>query len=244
MEGRRIDRRAPAGPAPGRRVTAPSPRAAAGALLGLALGAGTLPLHAQNPIEGYDWSARTLRPSGQPIIPAFEGWYQEDDGSYRLCFGYWSGNIEAEVDIPHGPDNFIEPAEFDGVQPTHFMPVPRTGYRKHYCVFTVRIPEDHAGRDVVWTLRLGGSEFSAPGRVTAPAYMLDEPDSLSRAAAWGFLRRGGGDRELRRDHRGGPWDLARLQPGASAGIDRPASPLDRARGRPRGGDGPGSGRAP
>ena len=187
MEGSRIHRRAAAGPGQGRRKAVPTLRVGATALLALTLGGGALPARAQNPIEGYDWSARTLRPSGQPIIPAFEGWYQEPDGSYRLCFGYWSGNIEAEVDVPLGPDNFIEPAEFDGVQPTHFMPVPRTGYRKHYCVFTVRIPEDYAGRDVVWTLRLHGNEFSVPGRVTAPAYMLDEPDSNSRAAAWGFL---------------------------------------------------------
>ncbi len=33
------------------------------------------PLEAQNPVEGTDWVARTLRPSGQPVIPAFEGWW-------------------------------------------------------------------------------------------------------------------------------------------------------------------------
>ena len=163
-------------------------RTVAAGMVGTAiLAVGALSGHAQNPAEGYDWSARTLRPSGQPIIPSFEGWYQEPDGSYRLCFGYWSGNTDEEVDIPLGPDNFIEPSEFNGGQPTHFMPVPRTGYRKHYCVFTVHLPEDSGNRDVVWTLRVRGNEFSVPGRVTASAYVLDEPDSSSRAAAWGFL---------------------------------------------------------
>lgn len=163
-------------------------RAKAIGIVGTAfLAVGPLSAQAQNPTEGYDWSARALRPSGQPIVPSFEGWYQEPDGSYRLCFGYWSGNTEEEVDIPLGPDNFLEPSEFDGGQPTHFMPVPRTGYRKHYCVFTVNVPEDFGNQDVVWTLRFRGNELSVPGRLTASAYMLDEPDSSSRAAAWGFL---------------------------------------------------------
>ena len=160
---------------------------AAGALaLALAAGTGT-PIEGQLPWEGSDWSARTLRTSGAPVIPAFEGWYQEPDGSYRLCFGYWSGNTEASLDIPVGPDNFIEPAEFDGGQITHFMPVPRTGYRKHYCVFTVNVPSDFGNGQVVWTLRVRGQEYSVPGQLTSTAYMLDEPDSESRAAAWGFL---------------------------------------------------------
>ena len=64
MEASGNFRSAPAGPGPGR-------RAAAGTLVALTLAAGALPAHAQNPIEGYDWSARTLRTSGQPIIPAF-----------------------------------------------------------------------------------------------------------------------------------------------------------------------------
>ncbi len=91
------------------------------------------------------------------------------------------------MDIALGPENFIEPAEFDGGQPTHFMPVPRTGYRKHYCVFTVQVPADFGNQRVVWTLGRNGDFFSVPGHLGSTAYMLDEPDSSSRAAAWGFL---------------------------------------------------------
>ena len=136
-------------------------RSLAAGVLAVALLAGAeTPVEAQYPWEGYDWSARTLRTHSAPVIPAFEGWYQEPEGTYRLCFGYWSGNTEEEVDIPLGPDNFIEPSEFDGGQPTHFMPVPRTGYRKHYCVHSVQVPEDFGRGRVVWTLRVGGQEYS------------------------------------------------------------------------------------
>jgi len=155
----------------------------AGALVA-ALSAGMrTSLEGQNPDEG-GWSARTLRNFGQPVIPAFEGWYQEPDGTYQLCFGYWSGNTQESLDIPLGSNNFIEPSEFDGGQPTHFMPVPVTGYRKRYCVVTVNVPEDFGARRVVWTLRVNDQDYSAPGHLASSAYRLDEPDAPSRASAW------------------------------------------------------------
>ena len=83
------------------------------------------------------------------------------------------------VDIPLGPDNFIEPAELDGRQPTHFDPVPAAGYRRHFCVFSVTVPEDFGGGRVVWTLRSRGETVSAPGRLI-PSYVLDEPDAGAR----------------------------------------------------------------
>ena len=91
--------------------------------------AGSVPLEAQTPVTGAARTEmlRNLRPSGQPVVPIFEGWYSEPDGSYGLCFGYHNLNLQEALDIPLGPDNFIEPARFDGVQPTHFDPVPMTG---------------------------------------------------------------------------------------------------------------------
>ncbi|MDE0083609.1 MAG: hypothetical protein OYK82_01615 [Gammaproteobacteria bacterium] len=41
-----------------------------------------------------------------------------------------------EASGAHGPDNFIEPARFDGVQPTFFLEVP-PGWHGHYCIFTI-----------------------------------------------------------------------------------------------------------
>ena len=121
-----------------------------------------------------------LRPEGGPVIPIFEGWFQNADGTYELCFGYFSSNTEEVLEIPLGEDNFLEPREFDGMQPTHFLPVPAGG-RRYYCAFTVRVPETFGGdEDVVWTLRSNGVKHSVPGRVRYTAYNLEEPMRQTR----------------------------------------------------------------
>lgn len=118
------------------------------------------------------FNLQLLRPTGGPVIPIFEGWYQHPDGSYELSFGYFNTNTEEIIDIPIGPDNFIEPAQYNGVQPDHFLPVPE-GDRRHWGVFTVRVPADIGDQDVVWTLRMkNGRQFSVPGRVTRLPYEL------------------------------------------------------------------------
>ena len=155
-----------------------------GALITLVV-AGCMPLAAQTNTRGGDvagpgesqFDIQVLRPSGGPIIPMFEGWYQNLDGTYELLFGYFTANTEEYVDIPLGPDNFIAPAEFDGVQPTHFPPVPDED-RRHYGVFTVTVPEDFGSQDLVWTLRVPGRFppqerfYSVPGRITRTTYQL------------------------------------------------------------------------
>jgi hypothetical protein len=113
-----------------------------------------------------------LRPSGQPVIPIFDGWYQRPDGTHDLCFAYFSLNLQEELDIPVGPDNFVEPKEFNGNQPTHFHPVP-AGYRRHYCAFVVNVPKDFAKRRVVWTLRRDGQSYSVPGHIERREYILE-----------------------------------------------------------------------
>jgi len=37
---------------------------------------------------------------GQSISPAFEGWWQNDDESFTLFFGYMNTNWEQELDVP------------------------------------------------------------------------------------------------------------------------------------------------
>jgi hypothetical protein len=115
-------------------------------------------------------SIRNLRPSGMPVIPAFDGWIDNGDGSADLCFGYKSLNLEERRDIPLGPDNFIEPAQFDGGQPTFFLEVP-PGWMRHYCVFNVRVPI--GSEPVTWTLRHNGYEYTTPGHTGSPSYLLD-----------------------------------------------------------------------
>jgi len=136
-------------------------------------------LSAQHPIERNDWTVQMLRPSGQPVIPMFEGWYENPDGTRDLCFGYYTANTEQVLDIPLGPANYIEPRSFDGAQPTHFMPaMPTRGYRRYWCVFTVKVARESSD-PVVWTLVVNGHQYSARGHTGSRSYILDEPDTKS-----------------------------------------------------------------
>lgn len=110
----------------------------------------------------------TLTPQeGLPIIPVMEGWTANEDGSRTISFGYINRNEEA-VDIPVGENNRIEPAEFSGMQPSHFPSGRGTG------VFTVHVPADRVNEDVWWYVKSGnGSELKVPGRSNASAYELD-----------------------------------------------------------------------
>lgn len=132
-----------------------------------------------------------LRPSGQNVIPIYDGWFENPDQSYTFCFGYFNLNTEEAVDVPLGPGNRLEPARYDGAQPTHFDPVPdpelTSPYRHHWCVFTVTVPEDFGSGDVVWTLATQGDTLTVPASLI-PAYVLDEPASPGRYAVAPFLR--------------------------------------------------------
>ena len=48
--------------------------------------------------------------TGEPIAPFLEGWYANEDGTYTMSFGFFNLNSGQVLDIPIGPDNFIEPA--------------------------------------------------------------------------------------------------------------------------------------
>ncbi len=139
------------------------------------------------PFSERVFNEQVLRRSGQPVIPLFEGYYPNSDGTYEICFGYFNLNTEEDVDIPLGPDNMIEPAEFDGMQPTHFDRVPAANYRRRFCVFTVNVPADFGEREVRWTLNTHGEAITTPGKVLLP-YFLDEPNSGGRGIIAPVLR--------------------------------------------------------
>jgi len=126
-----------------------------------------------------EWKIQNLRPSGQPVIPIFDGWLEREDGSTDLCFGYFNLNLEEELEIPLGPDNFIDPPVYDGRQPTHFDEVPES-YRRYFCTFTVTLPPEAASDSVVWTLRLNGQTYAVPGDASVPGYRLDGFSQPSR----------------------------------------------------------------
>ena len=75
-------------------------------------------------------SAQTLPPtyinqtkfnSGQDVVPSFDGWLRNPDGTFTMVFGYMNRNYQEEPVIPAGPDNKIEPGPVDRAQPTYFL---------------------------------------------------------------------------------------------------------------------------
>ena len=137
-------------------------------------------IHAQQweekiPGNAGEWNVRALRPHGQPVIPIFDGWVLEEDGSANLCLGYFNLNLDEALEIPLGPNNYIEPAEYDGIQPTYFNPVPMNAANKmrHYCVFTVSVPAGGADR-IVWHLGRDYKEYSVPAHSGSQYWRVDD----------------------------------------------------------------------
>jgi hypothetical protein len=118
-------------------------------------------LHAQQELP-----LSPVPPRGLHVSPWFEGWYLNGDGTYTLSFGFFNRNSTETIEIPIGPENRIEPAELDGVQPSVFTPGRERG------VFAITVPKEYANRDIVWTLTNRGGSYAVPGRVTSPAYEL------------------------------------------------------------------------
>ena len=140
-----------------------------GALAGPAAAAGPAELAAQVTGPGPDgrWPLQPRSPGNRHLAPFMEGWYANEDGTFSISFGYLNANRDT-IRIPLGPDNFIEPAQFDGMQPTTFFPGHQRG------LFTVDLPEAMKDTDVWWTLRKENGEVTrVPGRVSSNAYQLD-----------------------------------------------------------------------
>ncbi len=108
------------------------------------------------PAYGTQRPLGSVSGGGETTTPVFEGWYENTDGTYSISFGYFNRNFEQHLEIPLGPNNFIEPAQHNGMQPTFFAP------RRHWGVFVINVPADHEG-EVVWTLRNSGKTFTIPG---------------------------------------------------------------------------------
>jgi hypothetical protein len=131
-----------------------------------------------------DWplAVANVLPFGQPVVPIFESWIPNPDGTIQFSFGYINLNSQEALHIPLGPDNFIEPRRFDGFQPTHFdvAPKERARFARHQSVFVVTVPKGFKG-DVVWTLRVRGQTYSSPARATREEYGIEDFESLTEA---------------------------------------------------------------
>jgi hypothetical protein len=95
--------------------------------------------------------------AGQSVIPYFEGWIRNADGTFDMVFGYFNRNYVQEFAIPAGPANIVEPGPMDQGQPTYFVP------RRQRYVYRVRVPADFGKKDVVWTLTANGHTERAYG---------------------------------------------------------------------------------
>jgi len=103
--------------------------------------------------------------SGQDVVPTFDGWIQNADGSYTLVFGYFNRNYREELVIPPGPNNSITPGDVDQGQPGIFVP------RRQKWIFTVKVPKDFGDKEVVWTLTAHGRTEKATGKLVRQLYI-------------------------------------------------------------------------
>ena len=93
--------------------------------------------------------------SGQDVVPVYEGWLKNADGTFTFVFGYFNRNWKEELVIPAGPDNKLEPGAADRGQPTYFLP------RRQSWVFRVQVPADWGNKELVWTLTAHGKTEKA-----------------------------------------------------------------------------------
>jgi hypothetical protein len=108
-------------------------------------------------------SAQVQLPSNPPkqfgasVSPAFEGWYDNADGTHTFLIGYYSRNTEQEIDIPIGPNNHFDPGPADMGQPTHFLT------RRRFGMFTITVPKEFPKtQKLTWTLNVNGTSTSIP----------------------------------------------------------------------------------
>ena len=83
--------------------------------------------------------------SGQDVVPSYEGWLRNADGTFTMVFGYLNRNWKEEPVVPAGDDNKLEPGPVDGGQPTYFLP------RRQPFIFRIVLPRDWGPKELVWT---------------------------------------------------------------------------------------------
>ena len=150
-------------------------------LLPILMGLLAAPLHAQLPRPLQDYPLATRGMTGEEVAPMFNGWILNEDRSITMIFGFGNLNRTSDLDVPLGPNNKLEPAEFQGAQPTHFPVYSRRGFVgiQERGAFAVTVPADMADTEVVWTLSSNGKTWSVPGRATSAAYEMSAAEMAS-----------------------------------------------------------------
>src|ERR1700680_952438 len=93
--------------------------------------------------------------SGQDVVPVYEGWMPNADGTFSFVFGYFNRNWKEELSIPAGPDNKMEPGTPDRGQATYFLP------RRQSFLFRVQVPKDWGQKELIWTITAHGRSEKA-----------------------------------------------------------------------------------
>lgn len=107
---------------------------------------------------------KTLQSFGAPVYPAFEGWYQNADGSATILIGYFNSNQTQTVDLPIGELNRFSPGPEDRGQPTRFEP------GRSWGVFSVEVPGDFDSQ-LSWTLVANENPINIPFHLEAPYFV-------------------------------------------------------------------------
>ena len=131
-----------------------------------ALAGGLVPALAQ--VQLPTANPQTQFSSGQDVVPVYEGWLRNPDGTFTFVFGYFNRNWKEELAIPAGPDNKLEPGAVDRGQPTYFLP------RRQSWVFRVQVPKDWGQQELVWTIMAHGRAEKAY------AQLLPEEEIIER----------------------------------------------------------------
>ena len=110
--------------------------------------------------------AQDMFDAGQNVVPVYEGWEANPDGSFNLVFGYLNRNYREHLHVPVGDDNFLEPGGPDQGQPTWFFT------RRHRFTFRITVPPDFGDSEIVWTLTANGRTEKAYATLL-PDYAID-----------------------------------------------------------------------
>jgi len=110
--------------------------------------------------QGIQLPSEPKKQFGSSVTGAYEGWYDNPDGTHTFLVGYFNRNTQQTLDIPIGPNNNIQPGGPDLGQPTHFLPGRNVG------MFTVTVPKEFTPQQkLTWTLVANGQTTSIPLRM-------------------------------------------------------------------------------
>ena len=112
---------------------------------------------------------------GASVTPAYDGWYDNPDGSHTFLIGYYNRNWNIDVDIPIGPNNKFEPGDPDRGQPTHFMP------NRNFGMFTITVPKSFGASERLWWTLAANGVTNRVGMIMSPDFNITPQKSSEEA---------------------------------------------------------------